>query len=86
MKHFRKQITSDPGLSPDFPKKRSLSRVLRAPLPYRLGSFHSPARHRRSGESQIMDYLPYLLALAIGVIAGLRALTPPAAICWAAAV
>lgn len=31
-----------------------------------------------------MDYLPYLLALAIGVIAGLRALTAPAAMCWAA--
>ncbi|HVQ07705.1 MAG TPA: DUF4126 family protein [Allosphingosinicella sp.] len=31
-----------------------------------------------------MDYLPYLLALAIGAIAGLRALTAPAAICWAA--
>ena len=31
-----------------------------------------------------MDYLPYLLALAIGVIAGLRALTAPAAIAWAA--
>ncbi|HEV7660951.1 MAG TPA: DUF4126 domain-containing protein [Allosphingosinicella sp.] len=31
-----------------------------------------------------MDYLPYLLALAIGVIAGLRALTAPAAVAWAA--
>jgi uncharacterized membrane protein len=31
-----------------------------------------------------MDYLPYLLALAIGLVAGLRALTAPAAICWAA--
>ena len=31
-----------------------------------------------------MDYLPYLPALLIGVIAGLRAMTAPAAICWAA--
>jgi uncharacterized membrane protein len=31
-----------------------------------------------------MDYLPYLLALAIGVIAGLRTMTAPAAIAWAA--
>jgi len=31
-----------------------------------------------------MDYLPYLLAVAIGVIAGLRAMTAPAALCWAA--
>lgn len=31
-----------------------------------------------------MDYLPYLLALAIGVIAGLRTMTAPAAVAWAA--
>lgn len=31
-----------------------------------------------------MDYLPYLLASLIGVIAGLRAMTAPAAIAWAA--
>lgn len=31
-----------------------------------------------------MDYLPYLLALLIGVVAGLRTMTAPAAICWAA--
>lgn len=31
-----------------------------------------------------MDYLPYLLALAIGVVAGLRTFTPPTAIAWAA--
>ncbi len=31
-----------------------------------------------------MDYLPYLLALLIGVIAGLRTMTAPTAICWAA--
>jgi uncharacterized membrane protein len=37
-----------------------------------------------SGESRAVDYLPYLLALAIGVVAGLRALTAPAAMCWAA--
>jgi len=31
-----------------------------------------------------MDYLPYLLALAIGVIAGLRTFTAPTAVAWAA--
>lgn len=29
-------------------------------------------------------YLPYLVALGIGFVAGLRAMTPPAAIAWAA--
>jgi uncharacterized membrane protein len=31
-----------------------------------------------------MDYLPYLLALLIGVVAGLRTLTAPAAVSWSA--
>lgn len=30
------------------------------------------------------DYLPYLLVLGIGFVAGLRALTAPAAVAWAA--
>ncbi len=30
------------------------------------------------------DYLPYLLAIGIGFVAGLRAMTAPAAVAWAA--
>ena len=41
-------------------------------------------RNDREGESKMTTYLPYLVALGIGFVAGLRAMTAPAAIAWAA--
>jgi uncharacterized membrane protein len=41
-------------------------------------------RNDIEGESKMTAYLPYLIALGIGFVAGLRAMTAPAAIAWAA--
>src|SRR6266851_7157277 len=44
----------------------------------------SPDRPSGSGQSWRSPMLTYLLALFIGVVAGLRAMTAPAAVSWAA--
>jgi uncharacterized membrane protein len=41
-------------------------------------------RNNDQGESKMTAYMPYLLALGIGFVAGLRAMTAPAAIAWGA--